>query len=253
MGMENRDSKKLDSSDRGENPSASKLGAISLCRGHHLANKRFPWYGERSEANEGTVRHEIEEKQVPLEEIDDDDRRICAYNSRRAMKWCREDLELDVIDTTIKREQRLWWDGIWSGQLDYLETWTQLMDHGDGKGKLTKYAFLADYKTLRGDHAPADENIQLEAQACLVVKNDPEVHSVYVALIEPFQEPSYTTASYSSRYLWGRGDEFSDICKEAMQENAPRNPGSVQCKWCSALPFCPEVRKLLTTKIGGRL
>ena len=239
--------------DRGEAPSASKMGAISLCRGFHLANKRFPWYGERSEADEGTIRHEIEEKQIPLDEIDDDDRRVCAFNSRRAMRWCREDLGLDGFDTKIEVEARLWWEDKWSGQLDYLEFWSQTMDHGDGEPTLTDYAFLADYKMLRGNHDPAPENIQLLAQACLVVKNYPNVHKVYVALIEPFQDPSYTTASYSSSYLRGKGAEFLQTVKEAEQEDAPRTAGSVQCKWCSALPFCPEVRQLLTKTLEGKV
>jgi hypothetical protein len=244
--MENKD---LNESDRGETPSASKIAAIELCRGHHLANKKFPWYAERSEANEGTIRHDIEENQVPIDEIEDEDRKICAFNCRRALRWCREDLGLDGIDTTIEREQRLWWGKGWSGQLDYLETWSQLMD---GDEKPTKFAFLADYKTLRGDHAPADINVQLEAQACLVIKNYPEINTVYVALIEPFQEPSYTTASYSSKHLWSRGADFENICGEAMEEDAPRKAGSIQCKWCSALPFCPEVRKLLKTTMEGK-
>ena len=238
--------------DSGEAPSASKLGAISLCRGHHNANKIFPWYGERSEANEGTIRHEIEENQTPLDEIEDDDRKICAYNSRRAMRWCREDLGLDNSDTKIEVERRLWWDDSWSGQLDYLEFWSQTMDHGDGEPKLTDYAFLADYKMLRGNHDPAPENVQLLAQACLVAKNFPNIYKVYVALIEPFQDPSYTTASFSSSFLRGKGAELNTIVLEAEMEDAPRTAGSVQCKWCSALPFCPEARELLKTKLEGK-
>lgn len=245
MGMENKDLNKS-AEDRGENPSASKIGAISRCRGFHLANIRFPWYGERNEANEGTIRHEIEENQTPLEEIEDEDRKTCAFRCRRALRWCREDLGLDGMETKIEREQRLWWDDTWSGQLDYLETWTKLED-----GELKEYAFLADYKTLRGNHDPAPENIQLEAQACLVIKNFPKVQKVFVALIEPFQEPSYTTASYALEYLRGRGAIITDMCLEAMEENAPREAGSVQCKWCSALPFCPEARKRITILAHG--
>jgi hypothetical protein len=248
METESKDLNKSDK-DRGEAPSASKLGAISLCRGHHNANKIFPWYGERSEANEGTLRHEIEENEVPLDEIEDEDRKICAYNCRRAMRWCREDLGLDNSDTTIEREARLWYDDKWSGQLDYMETWSQMgkMDEG-----LLEYAFIADYKMLRGNHDPAPENIQLLAQACLVTKNFPNIHKVYVALIEPFQDPSYTTASYSSSFLRGKGAELNTIVLEAEQEDAPRTAGSVQCKWCSALPFCPEARELLKTTLKGK-
>lgn len=236
--------------DRGEAPSASKMGAISLCRGFHWANKTFPWYGERNEANEGTLRHEHEENQTPLEDIEDDDRRICSFNCRRALRWCREDLGIDSMDTTIEREARLWWEDKWSGQLDYLETWSQMgkMDEG-----LCEYAFLADYKMLRGNHAIAEENIQLLAQACLVIKNYPKVKKVYVALIEPFQDPTYTTASYSSSYLWGKGAELSTIVEEAEDKQAPRVAGSVQCKWCSALPFCPEARELLRTTMEGKV
>lgn len=234
--------------DRGEAPSASKMGAISLCRGFHLANKKFPWYGERSEANEGTIRHEIEEKCIPLDQIDDDDRRICAFNCRRALRWCREDLGLECNETAIEVEKRLWWEDSWSGQLDYLERWSELID-----GKLVSRAFLADYKMLRGSHDIASENLQLLAQACLVVKNYPDIDKVFVALIEPFQDPSYTTASFSSSYLRDKGAELSAIVLEAESEDAPRTAGSVQCKWCSALPFCPEAREHLKSKIEGKV
>lgn len=246
--MGNKDSNKS-AEDRGDTPSASKIPAITLCRGSHLANKKFEWHGEREAATEGTLRHEIEEKQVPIEEIEDDERRACAIGCRRALRWCREDLGLDCTDTSIEREQRLWWNDEWSGQLDYLETWTKLIDV-----ELQKHAFLADYKTLRfADHEPAPTNIQLLAQASLVVKNDAEVTHAYVALIQPFQDPTYTTASYSREYLMQKGEEFSEICREAMQENAPRKAGTYQCKWCSALPYCPEVRKLLKTTMEGKI
>lgn len=245
--MVSKASNKSDS-DRGETPSASKLGAISLCRGHHMATKRFPWYGDRDMANEGTARHDHEEHQTPLEEIIDDERRICAFRARRALSWCREDLGIDCMDTEIGREVRLWWEDKWSGQLDYLETYS--VNEGSG---LEKHAFLADYKMLRGIHDPANKNIQLLAQACLVVKNDPDVQRVFVALVEPFQEPSYTTASFSSAFLWEKGEELTAIVDEAMQENAPRTAGPVQCKWCSALPFCPEARELLKTTMEGKI
>jgi hypothetical protein len=142
---------------------------------------------------------------------------------------------------------RLWWDGKWSGQLDYLETWSKLVD-----GDLQEFAFLADYKTLRGDHDPAHINQQLLAQAVLVQKNYPKVSEVFVALIEPFKEPMYTTASYSSDHLRGKGEWISDIVDEAMSENAPRTAGPSQCKWCSAVPFCPEARNLMKVIMEGK-
>lgn len=235
--------------DRGDAPSASKISAIIKCRGSHKANQRFPWIGERDAANEGTIRHDHEEHQTPLEEILDEEQKLCALRCRQALQWCREDLGLTENETTIEREARLWWDGKWSGQLDYLETWSKIgkMDEG-----LKEYAFLADYKTLRGEHDPAEDNLQLLAQACLVLKNFPKVTEVFVALIEPFKEPTYSTASYSANHLWGRGDWITEVVEEAMEDNAPRTAGPSQCKWCSAVPFCPEARNLMKVIMGGK-
>lgn len=229
---------KSDNQDRGLTPSASKIPAISKCRGFHQATQEFPWYGERGAADEGTIRHQYEEDQTPLDEIIDPEQRFCAERSRKALDWCRDELGLKENETTIEREARLWWDDKWSGQLDYMETWSKhKMDEG-----LREYAFIADYKTLRGDHDPAPVNIQLLAQAVLVWKNFPKVHEVYVALIEPFQDPIYTTASFTSTYLRGKGKWILDIVNEASGDNPSRTAGPSQCKWCSAVPFCPEVR-----------
>jgi hypothetical protein len=233
--------------DRGDAPSASKISAIIKCRGYHQANLKFPYYGEKSAADEGTIRHQHEEDQTPLDDILDDEQRLCAMRCRQALEWCRDDLGLLENNTTIEREVRLWWDGKWSGQLDYLETWSKLVD-----GNLQEFAFLADYKTLRGDHDPAHINQQLLAQAVLVHKKYPKVSEVFVALIEPFKEPMYTTASYSSTHLRGKGEWISDIVDEAMSENAPRTAGPSQCKWCSAVPFCPEARNLMKVIMEGK-
>lgn len=237
----------MDDQERGDAPSASKISAIIKCRGYHQANLKFPYYGEKSAADEGTVRHQHEEDQTPLDDILDDEQRLCALRCRQALEWCRDDLGLLENNTSIEREVRLWWDGKWSGQLDYLETWSKLVD-----GDLQEFAFLADYKTLRGDHDPAHINQQLLAQAVLVQKNYPKVSEVFVSLIEPFKEPMYTTASYSSDHLRGKGEWISDIVDEAMSENAPRTAGPSQCKWCSAVPFCPEARNLMKVIMEGK-
>jgi len=228
--------------DRGDAPSASKISAIAKCRAFHKANQDFTWYADRDAANEGTIRHEYEELQTPLDEIIDAEQRICADRCRKALEWCREDLDLLENETKIDREVRLWWDDKWSGQLDYLETWSATRDFGDGVPRLTEFAFLADYKTLRGDHDPAPVNVQLLAQAVLVQKNYPKVNKVFVALIEPFQDPLYTTASYSEAHLRDRGEWIEGMVDEAMGDNPSRTAGPSQCKWCAAIPFCPAVR-----------
>lgn len=211
--------------------SASKLEATSLCPAHWQANKLFMWEGDKDSANEGTIRHENEENQVPLEDIDDDERRLCAYRSRIALQECKEKVFGDS-EGVVERELRLWYDDSWSGQLDYSEA-------------LGVDVLIADYKTLHGSHTPAPDNIQLLAQAVLYWKNYPKTENVYAALIEPFNDPTYTTVKYSAQFLAEKAKWLEEVVAEAYKENPKRVSGSKQCKWCSALYACPTARSHL--------
>ena len=211
--------------------SASKLEAASLCPAFWQANKAFEWQGDRDSANEGTIRHEDEEHQTPLDDIEDDERRLCAYRCRVALEECRQKVcggEAGVIE----RELRLWYDDSWSGQLDYVEY--------SGVDVL-----VADYKTLHGSHTPAPDNVQLLAQAVLYWKNNPKTETVYGALIEPFNDPTYTTVKYSAEYLSEKSKWLEEVVKKAYSENPEKVFGPKQCKWCSALYVCPSARSHL--------
>ena len=213
--------------------SASKVEAVLLCPAYLQANKEYEWVGDRSAADEGTARHLHEEKQTPIEEIQNPERIKAAIQSRKAIQWCRETLGMDG---EITRELRLWWDEHWSGQLDYFEL------QGDK-------VFIADYKMLRGEHEPAKRNVQLQAQGALAVKNYPDVNDVYLALVEPFQDPTYTTVHYSREFLLKRGREFTEASIKALEPNPRMNPGTKQCKWCAAQAFCPALRNLITNTL----
>jgi len=208
--------------------SASKLEASSLCPAFFQASKKFTWNGDRDSATEGTIRHENEENQVPLEDIDDDERRKCAYRSRIALAECREKVFGDKVGI-VAREARYWYGDLWSGQLDYMET--------SGVDVL-----IADYKTLHGSHTPAPKNIQLLAQAILVVKNHPDIENVYAVLIEPFNDPTYTTVKYSRKYLEEKAMWLEEVAKRAYSDNPDQVAGPKQCKWCNALYVCPTAR-----------
>ena len=102
---------------------------------------------------------------------------------------------------------------------------------------------------LRGDHEPADKNVQLQAQGALVVKNYPEIEEVFLALVEPFNDPTYTTVCYSKDFLLAKGALFTNASRYALEPNPPARAGVKQCKWCSAQPFCPALRELITNKL----
>lgn len=214
--------------------SASKMEAASLCPAYFQANKLFAWQGDRDSANEGTIRHENEENEVPIDEIDDDERRLCAIRCREALEECRKKVFGEQIGLgLVCRELRLWYGESWSGQLDYVET------HGVEK------VFIADYKTLHGSHTPAPTNIQLLAQAVLYWFNNPSVKEIYAALIEPFNNPTYTSVRYSPEFLEKKAKWLEEVVAKSYADNPKRIFGAKQCKWCSAMYACPSARSHL--------
>lgn len=220
--------------------SASKMEAASLCPAYFQANKQFTWQGNKDSANEGTIRHDNEENQVPLDEIENDERRLCAFRCRVAIKECREKVfGVEVDRCVVTREARYWYDESWSGQLDYME-------------HLGVDVFIADYKTLHGSHTPAPDNVQLLAQAILVIKNHEEVENVYAALIEPFNNPTYTTVKYSREFLEEKAKWLEEVVVNSYGNNPERIFGPKQCKWCSALYVCPTARSHLFSCLNNK-
>ena len=220
--------------------SASKMEAAALCPAYFQASSRFEWKGDRDSADEGTIRHDNEENQVPLDEIIDDERRICAYRCRKALQDCREKVYNQVSPESegkIEREVRFWYDESWSGQLDYMESFGVA-------------ALIADYKTLHGSHTPAPDNVQLLAQAVLLIKNRPEYEVVYAALIEPFNSPTYTTVRYEKEFLLEKAKWLEGVAKKAYGKDPEAIPGGKQCKWCSALYVCSSAREPLTKHLN---
>jgi hypothetical protein len=139
----------------------------------------------------------------------------------------------------VTREARYWYDESWSGQLDYME-------------QLGETVFIADYKTLHGSHTPAPDNVQLLAQAILVIKNHKEVENVYAALIEPFNNPTYTTVKYSREFLEKKAEWLEEVVAKSYANDPERIFGSKQCKWCSALYVCPTARSHLFSCLNNK-
>ena len=107
--------------------------------------------------------------------------------------------------------------------------------------------FIADYKTLHGIHTPAPDNVQLMAQAILVIKNNPDVGEVFAALIEPFNDPTYTTVYYKKDFLLKKAKWLEEIVEKSYGKDPDQVPGSKQCKWCSALYVCSGARSHINT------
>ena len=211
--------------------SASKVEQDSLCKGAFLAQQGIPSRGS-ADATKGTERHELEEREVPLEDIVDDEDRECSRRARASLEYVRE--KLNIPDSsTISRELRFWLkDGdeeLLSGQVDYVETWD-------------KTALIADYKMLYGIHASAHNNVQLAAYAALLKHEWKEIETVYAALIEPFGEPRLSTVVFTSGELEKKISELIKLYRVVYCGIAERTAGHRQCKFCRALGICPEAR-----------
>jgi hypothetical protein len=218
--------------------SASSVERDSLCHGAFEAQKDYV-DRDSADASRGTLRHDLEENQTPLDDILDDEDRECSRRARASLEHLRDTLK--ITGSKISREERFWLlngegQKLMSGQLDYLEEWNEV-------------ALIADYKMLYGVHASAPSNVQLAAYSGLVYLNRDKVKRVYAALIEPFGEPSLTTTVFDEDQLKKIVTDLQSLYTKVYSGTAPRTAGWKQCKFCKALGACPEAAEYITKTI----
>lgn len=214
--------------------SASSIEAAMLCVGKLGAEGGLP-DTDTSDASEGTVRHTLAELDIDPELIDDRERANSIRRAKEALMESKEKLGLTGRGIVMK-EQRLWLkndkgEPILSGKADHVEI------HGDT-------AFVGDYKMLYGTHTPAPKNPQLLTLALLTVEHY-DVSQVHMVLIEPNMRPTYTIGTVNLQTLEVWKKTLTTLAEEVNREDAKRSAGWKQCRFCKALPFCPEARELL--------
>ena len=224
------------SDERGGMPSASGIESLFLCKGKFLAEKGLPDI-EYSESSEGTIRHALAEMDMPADEIDDPERARAVTNAKLAV--------MELKGKTIQgegyllKEQRMWLRDsrgvpFLSGKPDYVEIVPQY-----------KRALIVDYKMLYGEHSPAHANPQLFTLAALVMQENKSIQECYIALVTPLLEPLYSVSMLNRETVKAWAGKLHNLSKAIQNPNAPRVAGAKQCKYCRALPFCPEARQLL--------
>ena len=227
--------------ERGGMPSASGVESLFLCKGKFLAEKGLPDI-EYSESSEGTIRHALAEMDMPIDEIDDPERARAITNAKLAVHELRQ--------RTIKgegyqvKEQRMWLRDsndvpFLSGKPDYVEIIPQY-----------KRALIVDYKMLYGEHSPAHVNPQLFTLAALVMQENKNIQECFVALVTPLLDPMYTVSMLDRATVKAWAGKLYKLSKAIKNPDAPRVAGAKQCKYCRALPFCPEARQLLEEIMG---
>lgn len=133
------------------------------------------------------------------------------------------------------RERRLWYPGdLYSGQADFTAL-NEAMSVG----------LLIDYKSLRGDHDAAEDNIQLRALGVLAKKNHPQIKTWYVHLSQPLIRRDAPPCKYEEADLITSEAQMIHGIGIADEKYPPAVPGVKQCRYCKAKLLCPEARALL--------
>lgn len=104
--------------------------------------------------------------------------------------------------------------------------------------KVFKRALILDYKTGHAVLTQADANLQLRAYAVLA-KNELDVSSVTVGIVQPFASNSCYTVTYDNADLYRSFEEVKEKVRAAYAPDAPRAVGG-WCQYCPAKGRCPE-------------
>jgi|TARA_R110000824_G_scaffold117171_5_gene269006 hypothetical protein len=207
--------------------SGSDLFSNALCEGRFLADQSFPDEQFDNFADTGSRLHEMMELGTPLDEIEDDNERYAVERARQMESRMIEEFSLNG---EVHREPRLWCrdgeEGIFSGCVDRLEV-------GDSVGS------IIDYKMLYGVYEAANRNKQLQVYAVLVFDNYPQLQELLLGLIQPMLNKA-TTARISRAQAEKLKQTLVNLSRRISIEGAKLEPGAEQCKYCSALPHCPE-------------
>jgi hypothetical protein len=103
---------------------------------------------------------------------------------------------------------------------------------------------IIDLKYGQGVEVYADNNsqAQLYALGALSEFGDfAEIERVEVAIVQPRRD-HISEWSISKKDLLVFGDKVSQAAKDALQPDAPRQPGEKQCQWCNAKATCPALK-----------
>ena len=219
--------------------SGSDMFSNALCEGRFLADQSFPDEQFDDFANTGSRLHEMMELGTPIEEIEDDNER---YAVERARQMENRMVEEFGLDGEVVREPRLWCkdgdEGIFSGCIDRLEISESI-------------GSIIDYKMLYGVYEPASRNKQLQVYSVLVFDNYPQLQELYLGLIQPMLNKA-TTARINRSQAEALKKTLIELSRRISGEGAKRSPGVEQCKYCSALPHCPDAYEFIQ-KIPNKL
>lgn len=214
-------------------PSASKMRRVRFCPGSVALEKLAPYDEGSKDASEGTARHSLIEIDADTDSIEDSN---AAYTVARAKQLTEEAIARvgmgDEKPVEELREKRLWvhddeLNKVASAQLDLLIVWQNT-------------GFIADYKTLFGNHGHAKENEQLLTQVVALFESY-GVARIVAALIQPnlSKDKQLTLVEYTYDEIVAYRHMLLGWLTAADDPFAQRNVGP-WCEHCRGRHICKE-------------
>ena len=211
--------------------SASRADRFMSCPGSYRLEEVMPYEPSGPAAAKGTAIHELSEKMLRGEEIDDPD--------------------IDPEYITMAREYADFVNGYFANPRK------KLIEVNVDEGlKSIHYALggTADAILVEGDTlacidlktgrvaVSADDNMQLKTYAlgAMLKLNAPESINVDLVIFQPGTGVSVhkTTGAQLKKH----GEELLAAANLALTFDAPTNPSTSACKYCKAKPICPSIR-----------
>jgi hypothetical protein len=216
--------------ERGGKPSASSMsrylacpGSAKLCAGLETgAKSKQPVYTQEGEAIHAALAGESE-----VEELTPDLRD----------KHERLDAKRQVVEARFGKALWINERRFWSPNKRYSGRFDRTGFHGHR-------AILIDYKTGRLEVTPAARNLQLRAGVALLSHNFPHLTEIQAAIIQ--DRRPITTTTYDEESIKASCAQIENIVKATEADDAPRNAGLDQCRFCPAAGTCPEHKEWVT-------
>jgi len=221
--------------ERGGLPSASSFERLAACPGSFWWAKQAPEPEESEDAATGTRIHAYLAGEITADKLSEEEMHTATACDSLACEFLQS--RGFAPESPVKREERFWFqdDGnnLFSGKADLFAR----------KGP---FGVVIDYKTGRGDVAPAPENLQLRALVACVASEE-FLATVEVVIVQPWASPRVTVATYDGVAIERATEESVRIARRAIEDGGKTTTAGDHCRYCPAKGLCPATRAAVQT------
>lgn len=236
-------------------PSASSAREDYLCPGRYRAQQEWGVADDSSAAEAGTRMHKLYAGDQSIE---------ATSFERNRVEYAR------VIDEAMQRKWRDWleesgrvkdasglhicdptyhfrWKWNVGGQMMFSGETDRVVIAEELRPEFRTHVLLTDFKSLFGEHDPADINFQIRRYVGLMGLETPSVMTVTAYINQPSMKGLPAATLFERGHIVQAMEELRVSVLKMLHPKAPRIPGNIQCTHCKAKLSCPEYQKVMKT------